>query len=258
MRSLISCCLLRTRPQSEFLNQSRSRGVLVQHLLQICRFLPPALLMKKNVALIIFAAFWACVVAAGLAVMTRYENTPGNAEPTPPDWPASSRIPQPRGLPSLVLFAHPHCPCTRATMGELARIMAQCGGKLDASVIFFSPQNSAPGWEQTPLRREAAAIPGVRVLDDKDGREARRFGAETSGQTMLYDASGHLLFSGGITASRGHSGDNAGRSAIVALVNGGRAGRNSTPAFGCSLLDAKATADSGTKSSGIVSCKIKP
>src|SRR5216683_904517 len=77
------------------------------------------LLMKKNVVLMIFAAVWVCAVAAGLAMMVRYENAPGQAERTPPDWPASSRIPQPEGHPSLVLFAHPHCPCTHATMGEL-------------------------------------------------------------------------------------------------------------------------------------------
>ena len=214
--------------------------------------------MKKNVFLAISAAGWACAVAAGLAMMVRYENTPGDSERTPPDWPASSRIARPGGHPSLVLFAHPHCPCTRATMGELARIMARCEGKLDASVVFFYPGNSAPEWKQTTLWREAAAIPGVRVLEDKDGREALRFGAETSGQTMLYDAGGHLLFSGGITASRGHSGDNAGNDAIVSLVNSGRADRKSTPVFGCSLRDSKVTAESGINSSWGTSCKVKP
>jgi hypothetical protein len=214
--------------------------------------------MRNNSALVISATAWVCAVAAGLAVMVRYENTPGRSERTPADWPARTHIPQPAGRPSVVLFAHPHCPCTRATMGELARIMAQCEGKLDASVVFFSPENSTPGWELTALRREAAAIPGVRVLDDKDGGEARRFGAETSGHTMLYDASGHLLFSGGITASRGHSGDNAGRSAIVSLVNSGRADRIRTSTFGCSLLDAKASADARIKSSGISPCQFKP
>ena len=38
----------------------------------------------------------------------------------------------------------------------------------------------------------------------------QRFGAETSGQTLLYDRDGRLLFSGGTTGSRGHDGDNAG------------------------------------------------
>lgn len=214
--------------------------------------------MKKNVVLMVSAATWICVVAAGLAMMVRYENAPGRAEPTPSDWPSSSRILHSPGHVSLVLFAHPHCPCTRATIGELARLMAQCEGKLDASVVFFSPEKSAPGWEQTALWHDAAAIPGVCVLDDQNGREARLFGAQTSGHTMLYDASGHLLFSGGITASRGHSGDNAGRSAIVSLVNSGRADRNRTPTFGCSLLDSKAAADCETRSSGIAPCKFKP
>jgi hypothetical protein len=213
--------------------------------------------MKKNIILTISAAAWILAVGAGLARVLRYENTPGLSEQTPPDWPRATHIPQPTARPSLVLFAHPRCPCTRATMSELARIMAQCKGKLDASVIFLSPQNSEPGWAQTELRRKAAAIPGVRVLDDKDGQDARRFGAGTSGQAMLYDASGHLLFSGGITAGRGHEGDNAGSDAILSLVNSGRADLTKTPAFGCSLLDAKATANSGIKSTGIAQCKFK-
>jgi hypothetical protein len=213
--------------------------------------------VKKNLILTISAAAWVFAVGAGLAKVLRYENTPGLSEQTPPDWPRATHLPQPTGRPSLVVFAHPRCPCTRATMSELARIMAQCEGKLDASVVFFLPQSSDPEWEQTELRREAAAIPGVRVLDDKDGQEARCFGAGTSGQTMLYDASGHLLFSGGITAARGHEGDNAGSDAILSLVNSGRADLSKTPAFGCSLLEAKTTANSGVKSTGIAQCKFK-
>ena len=57
--------------------------------------------------------------------------------------------------------------------------------------------------------RSAAAIPGVTVHVDHDGGEARRFGAETSGFVVLYDAHGELLFAGGITTGRGQAGDNA-------------------------------------------------
>ena len=71
---------------------------------------------------------------------------------------------------------------------------------------------------------------------DGDGREARLFQAVTSGQTILYDSHGRLLFSGGITASRGHSGDNAGRSAIVSLVNAEVPDRTETLVFGCPLF----------------------
>jgi hypothetical protein len=74
------------------------------------------------------------------------------------------------------------------------------------------------------------------VIDDPDGAETRRFGAATSGETLLYSPAGKLLFRGGITASRGHSGDNYGRDAIVALVNKPSRRFSNTPVFGCSLL----------------------
>jgi hypothetical protein len=77
----------------------------------------------------------------------------------------------------------------------------------------------------------------VTVLDDVDGTEARRFGALTSGQVVVYDADGRLRFSGGITPARGHAGDNAGRSAIIALLEGASSASVETPVFGCSLLD---------------------
>jgi hypothetical protein len=80
------------------------------------------------------------------------------------------------------------------------------------------PHGTPDGWDDTDLRRSAAEIPGVTVMSDLDEAEADLFSAQASGQTMLYDASGKLLFSGGITASRGHSGDNAGSSSIVSFV----------------------------------------
>jgi hypothetical protein len=73
------------------------------------------------------------------------------------------------------------------------------------------------------------------VIEDREGADARLFGAFTSGQTFLYNPGGRLLFNGGITASRGHSGDNIGRDGIVALLHGGTFAQNVTPAFGCSL-----------------------
>ena len=72
-------------------------------------------------------------------------------------------------------------------------------------------------------------------MSDVDGLEAARFGVQASGQTLLYGANGNLQFSGGITASRGHSGDNLGRSAIVALVTTGESTTNHTSVYGCSL-----------------------
>ena len=85
----------------------------------------------------------------------------------------------------------------------------------------------------------AREIPGVHVFEDRGAKVAQSFGAFTSGQTLLYNRDGHLLFKGGITAFRGHSGDNAGRIAILALLQH-ETPRTSivpvvTPVLGCSL-----------------------
>jgi len=103
-------------------------------------------------------------------------------------------------------------------------------------VLFFQPEQAGADWTRGELIARAQAIPGVNVFHDPGGREMRRFGAETSGQTMLYDAGGTLRFRGGITASRGHEGDNPGRSAIVASLGEGTVQRATTPVFGCSLV----------------------
>ena len=105
-------------------------------------------------------------------------------------------------------------------------------------MLFLKPEGFSNGWEQTDSWRIAAALPGVTAVRDDSGREARRFGAATSGQTLLYDAGGALLFSGGITAARGHAGDNAGRSELVSLLNRGRSDRTRTLNLGQSVHDA--------------------
>ena len=184
----------------------------------------------------LLGATWIAAVAFGLGFLLRYESTPGRVGVVGASWPAASSI-QPSGPnPTLVMLAHPHCPCTRASIGELAQIVADTQGKLNAYVLFTKPPGAGADWDDTELRRSAAAIPGVTVVTDADGTEARRFGAETSGHTLLFDAGGALLFSGGITASRGHAGRNAGERAIIAAVNGKRDDRARTPVFGCSLI----------------------
>jgi hypothetical protein len=81
-------------------------------------------------------------------------------------------------------------------------------------------------------------LPDVTVLRDDAGVEARRFGAETSGQVLLYGADGRLMFSGGATGARAHPGDNLGRASIVALLNHAATLETTTPVFGCPLFGA--------------------
>ena len=179
---------------------------------------------------------WVIAVGAGLNQLWAYENGPGTAAVAPAVWPGASGLPAPGNRAALVVVLHPQCSCSQATLTELARLHAHVGAALDTYVLVLAPSSAKAEWVRSSLWRKAAAIDGVRVIADPDGREARRFGAATSGQTYFYDRGGRLRFSGGITASRGHEGDNAGRSAIERLVTDERGEHTSTFVFGCSLL----------------------
>ena len=182
---------------------------------------------------------WIISLVYGIRSLFSYETTPGTIGSIPQTWPAETKLVRSNDGATLVMLAHPHCPCTRATIGELAKIMAQTQGKLRAYVLFVVPHGVDLQWADTELRKTAAQIPGVTVVTDSNGEEAGRFGAKTSGHTLLFDSTGREVFSGGITAFRGHAGDNAGESAIVDLATEHGHGRNSevksTMVFGCPL-----------------------
>jgi hypothetical protein len=190
--------------------------------------------------LLIGCLVWLPAVCFGLRYVWAYENQPGRSGISPKEWPSASKIRR-NDLPTLVLFIHPHCPCSRATIGEFAILMAHSHRLVNANAVFVKPAGFDEVWEQSDLWRSAMAIPGVTVIEDENGVEALRFGAETSGQVALYSAAGALLFSGGITGSRGHSGDNDGRTAILSLLTSGRAEKTETSVFGCPLHNAPST-----------------
>lgn len=185
---------------------------------------------------VVVCVIWLCAVCAGAWGLLNYENTPTGASQTPAQWPSQSRIARQVDRPTLTMFAHPHCPCTRASIGELNRLLTRCGRLVAVHVLFIQPKGTSVDWTETALRKSAEAIPGIDVQLDPDGSEARRFGAESSGYLVLYSPEGKLLFNGGITAARGHGGDNAGENVVVALLNGENVELKNTPVFGCSLF----------------------
>jgi hypothetical protein len=195
---------------------------------------------------LVIGPLWLMAVIGGLVVLWKYAGTPGNAAETLQAWPAGSGVELSKSGTTLVMFAHPHCPCTRASMAELERIVAQCNGKQATAeshvtpwIVFYKPSSKEAGWEQTDLWRTAEGIPGSHVLCDENGAEAKRFDAKTSGQTFLFNAKGERLFEGGITSARGHEGDNPGHDAIVDFAHEGNPVCRGTPVFGCPITETK-------------------
>jgi hypothetical protein len=180
-------------------------------------------------------ALWTVGLGVGGGVLFAYKYSPGEAASVGRTFPGDSALRLDPALPTLILFAHPKCTCTRASLTELAALLELLHDQLAARVVFMQPGDTDGDWAETDTWRQANRLAGVTVSIDRDGREAQRFAARTSGQTLLYAPDGAQLFAGGITGSRGHVGDNAGRQRLTALVLKREVDRHTAPVFGCAL-----------------------
>jgi hypothetical protein len=117
--------------------------------------------------------------------------------------------------------------------------MVRSKGLISARVLFYQPTKPPADWEKDDLSGLARALPEVTVQEDIDGIEAVRFGASTSGYTLVYDVHGELRFRGGITRARGQTGASVGRHMILSLLNQTRVTEREAPVFGCSLTTSR-------------------
>ena len=195
----------------------------------------PARTIRNRFPLGIALIVWTVLVTAGLAGITRYAMTPGAPARSRGDWPSGvSFDPSERDL-TVVISLHAKCPCSRATVSELAKLIAKFPQRLSVIVLRV-------GSDDGVLSLDAIQhLPQVSIISDESGTITDQFGAKTSGQLFAFDRAGHLKFSGGITASRGHEGDNAGSDAIAAILESSNntSSVQSASVFGCPLTDSR-------------------
>jgi hypothetical protein len=182
-------------------------------------------------------AVWVVLVAGGFFALWRYKAAAAAPSETgaPAAWPLESRLQRSPDRATLILFAHPKCPCTHASVTELARLLARMHERVEARVAIVRPASAPADWDDTELVARAVSIPGATVSRDEGGVEAARFGVKASGHVILYDRSGRRIFSGGITSSRGHEGESFGLRRIDSLLTTGVADRADAPVFGCAF-----------------------
>jgi hypothetical protein len=154
------------------------------------------------------------------------------------DWPAAATIARLGGRPELVLFLHPQCPCSRATVAALEQLSSMVPADRQPSicVVIATPRSVGTLWNRSPLEMRAARLPYAHVLYDPGGAETSIFNAGTSGTVLLFDAQGRRLYGGGVTMARGHDGLNTGLLAVAALLVDPSARVTEIPPFGCELV----------------------
>jgi len=195
----------------------------------------------------VFVIFWGLALLAGMGFLWRYKSIPGPAAVAPLAWPQVSRLPVVADKPTLVLFVHPECPCTRASLSELRELLSVYAGRVTVCVATLHLEDPPPGWDEEEVQDSVASLSGTTRFDDTQGREARLFGATTSGHAFLFGRDGRLLFSGGITAARGHAGHNPCEQILEDALAAELGGRRSdevahAPVFGCALFEAETPA----------------
>lgn len=183
------------------------------------------MLNGRETILWLVTTIWLAVGLGGVWVWERHEATPGSIGE------AYANV-GPVGRWQLTVYAHPHCPCTKATLAEV-KALADAFPDLDVRVRIVRPTGSPDGWERGPTWDAAVQIPGCDVAGDDGGREARQHGAETSGHAVLADPAGRAVFRGGLTVGRGRKGN--GRNPVRAWLAGAEAAPGTAPVYGCSL-----------------------
>jgi hypothetical protein len=186
-------------------------------------------------------ALWLCAVAAGWCWIDTHDfQTIAPAKKGIADrWPGDSALVRHDGRATMVVFLHPKCPCSRASLHELEQLLDSLDGAtktppeliVDATV----PVSADNGWYETDTLAFAQKLEGADVFVDRGGAEAARFGATTSGTVMMFDAAGKRCYAGGVTGSRGHEGANASRDCLEQLLRGNDHVAHEMPTFGCRL-----------------------
>jgi len=138
--------------------------------------------------------------------------------------------------PTLVLFYHPHCPCTVATLRMLQRMVPHLSVKPNLVLFGYCPEEKPDSWIDSSSTRIAKRISAANVIADFNAVHCRNFGVTTSGHTLLYDAQGKLVFEGGITPGRGHDSDCAASSALAHCIEANASTPIHWPVFGCPIV----------------------
>ncbi|MDB6169450.1 MAG: hypothetical protein JWM88_2314 [Verrucomicrobia bacterium] len=187
-------------------------------------------------------ALWGGLLACGFGALVSYEMRPGSRADAPLRWPRESKLQAGPHRYSLVMFAHPKCPCSRASLANLESLLVAAPGEISMTICFYDPAGETSEWAETRLVRTARAIPGLKVVLDRDGQLAVEFGAKTSGQVLVFDRDGRQVFDGGLTSARGHEGEDQGGRHLLALARGETRSPLSTPVYGCALREKSALA----------------
>src|SRR5579871_6313093 len=86
------------------------------------------------------AAAWGAVVVLALLYLEAYAARPGDSGAPPAVWPPESRIQRDGQRPTVLIFLHPRCPCSRASLAELVHVVERCGSRAPVHAVLLASE----------------------------------------------------------------------------------------------------------------------
>lgn len=199
--------------------------------------------LRVNLAVLV----WLIMLIGGVLYFNKYETTPGLTRSSSDRWPAGEAVAFSPGKVNLVVFAHPRCPCTRASLEELKSLLKDCPTSVSTRILFWVPPNASSPWTTSDLWTQARAIDNVQLIADEGGKQAHCFGATTSGHLMIFAPDGTRIYSGGLTNGRGRRGNESGLTAIRSHIIQEQPLPVETAVYGCPLFNSPSSPENGSE-----------
>src|SRR4051794_10180949 len=107
--------------------------------------------MRSRSAQFVLFAMWMVALCAGWWAMTKFQYaTDTTHEVLTPEWPSKSTINRGPDRSTLVLFLHPRCPCSRASIAELEGLLAKLQNESaalpDVDIVATVPEVHSSAW----------------------------------------------------------------------------------------------------------------
>ncbi len=192
---------------------------------------------------------WIGLCVLGYFLLMQYDFRPGAIGAPLGDWPTESAIAPVQDKMNLLVFIHPRCGCTEATIKELIGTLRGKSDIMVTAVTYLPRPNEAdPVWTNGKyIQTIRSQVAPMRLVLDSEGVEARRFGVSTSGTIVVFDRACKEVFRGGITSRRGAEGDSLGKRRLERLLSGEKTTESEgpNPVFGCSFENCETGAPGG-------------
>jgi hypothetical protein len=189
----------------------------------------------RTVAIAGVVTLWSVLLFGGLALFSIDQSRQGTRGTIPARWPGASRIHRAAGQPTLLVFLHPNCPCSIATVHSLQRSLRALRPEARPKTVFVVRPAVRDDWRARQLLATAAETPNGSFFQDDGEKEIARFGADVSGHLLLYGPAGALLFDGGVTPERGQEAESMASDRFQQVLTGMPRSPVRTAVFGCGL-----------------------